>query len=71
MATDYKDWIAERANDLAQERYNKDYYGLPDNIQMELWARAEADYTDYYAARIDAAYDAAQEAELLRQSELA
>jgi hypothetical protein len=57
MATNYKEWISDRAEELAQERYNKGYYDLPENIQMEVWQRAEADYTDHKAARIDAAYE--------------
>ncbi|MBU2051355.1 MAG: hypothetical protein KKH61_20600 [Gammaproteobacteria bacterium] len=58
MATDYKEWIAERAEELAQERYNKSYDSIPDDIKEELFARAEADYSNREAARIDAAYDA-------------
>lgn len=67
MATDYKEWIAERAEELAQERYNMGYYDLPEKIQREVYERAQADWTDHYADMIDAAYDRAQEAELLDQ----
>ena len=68
MATDYKEWISERAEELAYERYNKGYYDLPDNIQMELYTRAEADYTNQEADRIDAAYDRWLESQI-RQSD--
>ena len=58
MTTDYKDWVTERVEELAQERYNKTYDELPDSIQEEILNRAEADWIDNYAARIDAAYEA-------------
>jgi len=62
---DYKEWIMERASDLAQERYGKLYYDLPEHQQEELFNEAEKDYVDYYAAQIDAAYDARQERQLM------
>ena len=65
MSKDYKEWISDRAEELARERYNQSYYDLPDSIQIELWTRAEADYIDREAARIDAAYDAWVEAHIL------
>ena len=64
MATDYKEWITERAEELAQERYKKSYYDLPDKVQDEIFAMAEADYINRESARIDTAYDAAEEARL-------
>lgn len=57
MATDYKEWTAERADELAQEQYNKEYYDLPDEVQIELWNRAEADWINRQAGEMDAAYD--------------
>jgi len=62
--TDYKDWIENRAHELAEERYNKDYYDLPENIQQEIYNRAVADYIDYYASKIDATYDRIREQRL-------
>lgn len=61
---DYKDWIENRAHELAEERYHKDYYDLPEDIQLEIYTRAETDYIDHYADQIDAAYDRAVEARL-------
>ena len=65
MNFDYKDWVVNRAEDLAQEQYSKDYYDLPNHKQIELWTQAEADYVDHYADQIDAAYEQAVEAKLL------
>jgi len=58
---DYKDWIENRAHELAEERYNKDYYDLPENIQQEIYTRAEADYIDHHASQIDALCDRMRE----------
>jgi len=69
MIADYEDWISNRAEELSQERYNKDYYDLPENIQMEVWQHAIAEWTDRESARIDAAHDAAQEAQMIAESE--
>lgn len=60
-----EDWIAERAYELAEEEYAKDYYELSDSTQLELWVKAEAEYTDREADRIDAAYDAWLENQLM------
>lgn len=69
MSSDYKDWIADLAEELAQERYNKDYYSLPDGIAAEVWQHAEAEYKDMESTKIDAAYEAAWEAQLVVESE--
>lgn len=61
---DYKDWIENRAHELAEERYNKDYYDLPKDIQLEIYNRAEADYTDHYASQIDAIYERIRDSRL-------
>ena len=66
---DYKDWITNRAMELAEELYCQDYYDLPDKLQTEVYNKAESDYTDYYAAEIDAAYDRMMEEQLLSQSD--
>jgi len=62
-----KDWIQSRAEQLAEEQYGEDFYNLPDNLQIEIWNKAEADYHDREADRIDAAYDRVLEAKLFSQ----
>lgn len=54
---DYKDWIQERADDLAVEYYNKDYYDLTDEEQQEIYELAEGDYKDAYASYCDYVYE--------------
>ena len=65
---DYKDWIQNRAEELAQELYSTEFYELPENIRAQVYNQAYLDYTDHYAAQIDAAYDRALEARLFNQS---
>jgi len=65
---DYKDWIQNRAEEIAEEQYGKEFYDLSDTLQIGIWNRAEADYHDREADRIDAAYDRMLEARLLSQS---
>jgi len=64
---DYKDWIQNRAEELAQELYDEEFYDLLNDLQIRLRNRAEADYHDHEADKIDAAYDRAMEAQLLNQ----
>ena len=63
---DYKEWMQERADDLAMSIYGAEYYDLPNQIQLELYAMAESDYKDHYASMIDVARDAAKDNQLLR-----
>ena len=54
---DYKDWIQNRAEDLALEQYDLDLYELQDSIRLTIYEQAMKDYSDHYASQIDAAYD--------------
>ncbi len=54
---DYKDWVAERAQVIADEEYGNDFYHLTDQQQDEVYAEAAADYIDYESAQIDCLYD--------------
>jgi hypothetical protein len=39
---DTTDAIAEKASQLAEEHYNKDFYSLSEHEQREIWTIAEA-----------------------------
>jgi len=54
---DYKGWIQNRAEELAEEQYGKEFYDLPENIRASVYNQAYNDRADYEADRIDAAYD--------------
>ena len=50
---DYKWACSERAFQLAEERYEKDFYDLPDEVHNKLFAEAEHDETDNLVSRAD------------------
>ena len=52
-----KDWIQNRADELALEKYNSEFYDLPSTVQTEIYTRAESDYADHIASQIDAERD--------------
>ena len=54
---DYKDWIQERADDLAVEYYSMDFYTLAKEEQQEIYALALEDYKDEYASYCDYVYE--------------
>lgn len=65
---DYKDWIQNRAEELAFRGFlltevglitweNKDFYELLEVIRDRLYQKAVDDYKDHYADMIDATYD--------------
>ena len=54
---DYKQWIQDRAEELALELYAHEYQHLPSNLQELVYFKAEAQYLDYCAMKIDMIYD--------------
>ena len=77
MTVDMKDWIQNRAEELAARGFllvrtglitwneDEDYYNLPEAIRDGLYAKAMEDWKDYYASLIDSAYDREKERQLL------
>ena len=65
MIADMKDWIQNRADDLATELHNKEFYDLPSNLQDTVYQQAMEDWTDYYADQIDHIYEREKERQLL------
>jgi len=64
MALDMKDWITNRFEELASERYpdaDVDSGALPDNVHQELWERAEADYISMSVAKAESAVNLLKE----------
>lgn len=44
--SDYKYGMFLRASELAEERYNADFYALPDDIQVQLMDEAATNYVE-------------------------
>ena len=63
---DAKEWIEERTCELTEQTYGKDYFLLPNKLQVELYSTAEADYLNYFRDRIDADYRASLEQNLIQ-----
>jgi len=46
MSTDYKYDIFERANEIAETEFGRDFYELSQDDQSEVWIRAEHEHID-------------------------
>lgn len=54
---DNKDWIQERAIELAEEEHDKDFYDLPRPIRDEIYKHASNDYVEVYSSYCDYVYE--------------
>ena len=61
---DYKEWISEKAYELADEKYNKEFYDLSDELQMEVYNEAVEAYKDFLADQIDQLHELAKESRM-------
>jgi len=50
---DYKDMIQMRADEIAYEKYKKDFYNLSSELQNEVYRESMEWYKDYLADQID------------------
>lgn len=55
---DREDWIQEKADQIAESWYMKDFYELTEETRMTVFQRAEQEYADMWADRVDALYEA-------------
>ena len=60
----YKYWIQNRAEEIALEDYDSEFYGLPTDKQREVYHKATEAYNEAYADSIDATYEAIRELNL-------
>ena len=49
-----KEFISNKADELALDRYDREYYLLTAEQQDEIWKLAEESWQDYIASQIDA-----------------
>ena len=61
---DYKYWIQNRAEEIAREDYDTEFYDLPDDKRSEVYNKATEAYKDEYADRIDSTYEAIRDKRL-------
>ncbi len=53
---DYKGWIQNKADDIAREEYDQEFYDLPEEIRDAVYNKATQAYKDTYADLIFARY---------------
>jgi len=58
---DVKDMTQTRADEIAEQRYGRDFYELPKQVQFKVWHEAEAAVRDEIATEADAIFDAIKE----------
>lgn len=60
-----KDWLQNRANEIAEEKTGHDFDELGPQMQIMCYMKAEENYRDYIANKIDSAYEREKERRLL------
>ena len=63
---DLEQRISEKADEIAEQRYGREFGDLPAHLKMEIWMEAEQEAADYMASQIDAVYDRMMEEKLFR-----
>ena len=58
---DLKDMIATKAEELAEQRYGREFNDLPASLQMKVWMDAEREVADKIADQNDFIYDRMRE----------
>jgi len=58
---DRKDMITTKAEELADQRYGREFNDLSPSLQMQVWMEAEQEAADYFACQADAIYDRMRE----------
>lgn len=58
---DVKDMTQTRADEIADQRYGREFNELPKQVKFQVWHEAEAEVRDQIATEADAIYDAIRE----------
>jgi len=61
---DLEQRISEKADEIAEQRYGRDFGDLPASLQMQVWMEAEEIVKDKMADECDAIYDRMKEEKL-------
>ena len=62
--TDYKDWIQNKADEIAMGVYAAEFYNMSPSLQDEVYDLALEAYKDALASRIDLIYEALRDKQL-------
>jgi len=63
---DLEEITSNKADEIAQQRYGREFGDLPASLQMQVWMDAEREAADYFASQADAIYDRMKEEKLFR-----
>ncbi len=58
---DIEEITCNKAEELAEKRYGREFNDLPASLQMQIWMEAEQEAADYFACQADAIYDRMRE----------
>ena len=58
---DLEEITSEKAEEIAQQRYGREFGDLPAALQMKVWMDAEREAADYYVSQADGIYDRMKE----------
>jgi len=61
---DLEEITSNKAEEIAQQRYGREFGDLPASLQMQVWMEAEQEAADYFASQADAIHDRMKEEEL-------
>ncbi len=53
----WRDWIRERADEIADEEYGADFDVLPEATRAKIWGQALDAHTDAYSAYCDSVFE--------------
>jgi len=62
---DLEERTINKADEIAEQRYGREFSDLPASLQMQVWMEAEREAHDYFACQADAIYDRKREDDLL------
>ena len=62
---DLEEITSNKADEIAEQRYGREFNDLPASLQMKVWMEAEQEAHDYFACQADAIYDRKREDDLL------
>lgn len=57
MAVNMKDWLQNRADEIALDKTGHEFYELGPQLQLMCYMIAEQDWVDYYSSLIDVVYE--------------
>ena len=58
---DLEERTINKADEIAEQRYGREFGDLPASLQMKVWMEAEQEAHDYFACQADAIYDRMRE----------